>query len=184
MTTEITSRERRLWIAAAVVVGAIFASLYPLQFALNYLRARNLLRLSITILFVGTAAVAVAWRLRRRAGAREWAVLALSGVAYFLFARSLDVVQERLHLVEYGALALLLQEAFGERRRARGLPASPGRVAIAAFVAAALVGLADEIVQGILPNRQYDLRDVGFNALAAAMALATAAALEGMRERN
>ena len=184
MSPEITSRERRLWIAVAVAVAAIFASLYPLQILLNYLRARNQLRLAIALLFLAAAAGAIAWMIRRRAGAREWAVLALSGAAYFLFARSLDVVQERLHLIEYGALALLLREAVGERRRARGLAASPGRVAIAAFTLASAVGLADEVVQGILPNRMYDLRDVGFNALAAAMALATAAALEAVAKER
>ena len=42
---------------------------------------------------------------------------------------------------------------------------------------AAAVGWLDEAVQGILPNRIYDLRDVAFNALAAGLALAAAAAL-------
>ena len=184
MTPESPGRERRLWIGVATAVAAIFASLYPLQFLLDFLRRRNLLRLSILLAFLVVAGGVVLWMIRRRAGAREWGVLALSTSAYFLFARSLDVVQERLHQIEYGALAVLLSAAFGERRRARDLPASPGRVALAAFAAAAAIGLADEIVQGILPNRQYDLRDVGFNALAAAMALATAAALGRTRERG
>jgi hypothetical protein len=183
MVAEAGARERRLWIAVALAVAAIFLSLYPLQFFLDFLRARNLLRLSIAALFVATAIAVVAWMFRRRARWREWAVLSLSLGAYALFARSLSVIQERLHLVEYGALALLFSAAFGERRSARGLAPAPGAAAIAAFVATSAVGLADELVQGILPNRQYDLRDVGFNALAAAMALATAAALDAVRER-
>jgi hypothetical protein len=118
---------------------------------------------------------------RRAAGGREWAVLAVAAAAYALFAASLDVPQERLHLVEYGGLALLLRAAFAERRKAAGLPPSARAEIVRALGASIAVGWVDEIVQGILPNRQYDLRDVGFNALAAAMALATAAALESAR---
>ena len=40
-----------------------------------------------------------------------------------------------------------------------------------------MVGWLDEGVQGLLPNRMYDLRDVAFNALAAALALGAAAAV-------
>jgi hypothetical protein len=173
-----SDRERRLWTAAAIAAAAILASLYPLQFLLDFLRARNLLRLSIAALFLATAAAVIAWMHRRRAGLAAWLVLAVAAVAYAAFALALDVPQERLHLVEYGGLALLFQAAFVERRRSRGLPPEAVRTASRAFLAAAAFGLLDEVVQGILPNRQYDLRDVGFNALAAAMALATALALE------
>jgi hypothetical protein len=174
-------RERKLWIAVAVAIAALLASLYPLQFLLDFLRARNLLRLSIVTLFAVVAGLVAGWMLKRRAGVREWLVLFLAAAAYALFAMRLEVPQERLHLVEYGALALLLREAFAERRRSHGLPDSPGRVAALALGASIAVGWVDELVQGILPNRQYDLRDVGFNTLAAAMALATAAALESSR---
>ncbi len=51
-----STRERRLWLAVAVAVAALLVSLYPLQFALDALRARNLLRLTIGGLFLLCAA--------------------------------------------------------------------------------------------------------------------------------
>jgi VanZ family protein len=169
--------ERRLWILVAVAVAAIFLSLYPLQFALNWLRERNLLRLTIGALFALVAAGAVAWLARHRAGLREWLVLVLAAVVYAAFATSLDVPQERLHLVQYGGLALLLEAAFAERERSAGRGPAGRRSVFRALATASAIGLADEIVQGALPNRQYDTRDVIFNALSAGLALLTTAAL-------
>ena len=57
------------------------------------------------------------------------------------------------------------------------------RAAAGAWLLTALAGWLDEGIQGLLPNRVYDLRDVGFNALAGALALASAAALEAARQR-
>jgi VanZ family protein len=169
--------ERRLWIAVAVVVAAIFLSLYPLQFALDWLRERNLLRLTIGALFGLAVTGAVAGLVRRRAGVREWLVLLLAASVYASFAVSLEVPQERLHLVQYGGLALLLEAAFAERERSAGRSPEGRRSALRALAAASAIGLADELVQGALPNRQYDTRDVIFNAVSAGLALATTAAL-------
>ena len=66
-------RERKLWIAVAVAIAALLATLYPLQFFLDFLRARNLLRLAIVTLFALVAGLAVGWMLKRRAGMRELA---------------------------------------------------------------------------------------------------------------
>ena len=162
MADAISPREKRLWIAVAFTTAALFASLYPLQFVLDALRERNLLRLSVGAVFLVASGAVLGWMWHRRARAAEWGVLALSAILFAAVALSLDVAQERLHLVEYGGLALLLRAAFAERRRAAGW---------FAFAAAGAIGWADEIVQGMLPNRHYDPRDIGFNLLAAALAL-------------
>jgi VanZ family protein len=169
--------ERRLWIAVGLAVAAILASLYPLQFLLDFLRARNLLRISIAALFAAVALLAVVHLRRQRATRGQWLVLALAASVYAAFASSLDVPQERLHLVQYGALALLLEAALVERRRAAGSEPDPSRTALHALGAATAIGLVDELVQGALPNRQYDIRDVIFNAASAGLALLTIAAL-------
>ena len=46
---------------------------------------------------------------------------------------------------------------------------------------AALLGLLDEGIQAILPNRFFDLRDVRFNALAGLMAIPASLALARAR---
>ncbi len=92
----------------------------------------------------------------------------------------MEVPQERLHLVEYGALALLVRAAVAESVAVRALGERVTSVDIWALGAVTLIGWLDEAVQGILPNRMYDLRDVGFNAFAAALALVAAAALRAV----
>ena len=54
------------------------------------------------------------------------------------------------------------------------------------FLSSAALGWTDEGIQAFLPNRVYDLRDVGFNALAGAMAVAATVVLRwaSMRVRG
>lgn len=69
----------------------------------------------------------------------------------------------RVHLAEYGLLAILIL---------RALPRTQGAGPVfAAFAIAAGVGLADETVQHFLPNRVFDWYDVGLNAAAALLGL-------------
>jgi len=172
-----SARERRLWRAVAVAIAGILAALYPLQFVLDFLRTENLLRLSIGALFVVAAAAVAGELARHRAPLRAWLVLVLLGAVYLGAALAMEVPQERLHLVEYGALALLLRAAFAERFAERSAAARERGASLWTLATATAVGWLDEAVQGILPNRMYDLRDVAFNALAAALALGAAAAL-------
>jgi VanZ family protein len=89
----------------------------------------------------------------------------------------MEVPQERLHLVEYGGLALLLRAAFTESFAVRSFGEPAPNADVWTLGSATAIGWIDEAVQGALPNRQYDLRDVAFNALAAALALGAAVAL-------
>lgn len=183
-----SARERRLWIAVAVAVGALLAALYPLQFALDALRSRNLLRASIAGLFLICATAVVGALARRRAPLQAWLLLAVTAAIYAGLALAMEVPQERLHLVEYGALALLVRAAVAESVAVRRLEARVTSVDIWTLGGVTLIGWLDEAVQGILPNRVYDLRDVGFNALAAGLALAAAtvmrAAMTGTERRR
>lgn len=172
-----TPLERRLWRAVVVAVGLLLAALYPMQFALDVLRARNLLRFTIAALFLLCAGAVVGGLLRRRAPLLAWLVVMLAGALYAAIALAMEVPQERLHLVEYGFLALLLRAAIAASVAARPGGRRVSNVDVWALGAATAVGWIDEAVQGILPNRIYDLRDVAFNALAAALALVAAAAV-------
>jgi hypothetical protein len=170
-----SARERRLWLAVVAAVALLLAALYPLQFVLDALRARNLLRLTIAGLFLVCAVAVLLALARRRAPLRTFLVVALAGAIYAGIALAMEVPQERLHLVEYGALALLARAAIAASAAVRAWRERVTNVDVWSLGLVTLIGWLDEAVQGALPNRQYDLRDVAFNALAAALALAAAA---------
>ncbi|RMH11916.1 MAG: hypothetical protein D6701_14330 [Gemmatimonadetes bacterium] len=91
----------------------------------------------------------------------------------------LPVPEARSHLFEYGVLAMLVYHALLERR-GNGRPVR--WAAPSAVVVVTLVGWLDEVLQFFLPNRTYDLVDVGFNAIAATMGVG-ATALMGWARR-
>ena len=66
---------------------------------------------------------------------------------------------ERIHFIEYGALTFFLFRFFRhlvKERWSYGL----------SFAGGFLVGVADELLQGFLPNRVFDPRDIWVNAWA------------------
>ncbi len=151
---------------------AIYAAAYFVQFALDALRARGWLVASIVLAFGLCAAAMAVVVVRERPGPLEVLLLLAAAGVYALLVHHLDIVQERIHLLEYGAVGALFLGALRERWRPARLPAprwwqrSP---AVAAIVLATAAGWGDELVQGALPNRHYDLRDVLTNAEAAAL---------------
>lgn len=183
MTTDARLDERRWWRISFAYLAGIYLSLYPLQFVLDFLRARNLLRLSLAALFVAAAAAVAIWMRRRQAGRLEWLALSGVGAVYAALLERMTILQERLHLLEYGLLALGFRAALEARRRRGVGPAGAGWVPVGAWALTASAGWLDEGIQAVLPNRVYDLRDVGFNALAGALSLASASALEAARRR-
>ncbi len=67
---------------------------------------------------------------------------------------------EATHLLEYGGLAVLLFYKF--RRRYVKIRSAP--LYLAAAILTLAVGILDELYQGWLPNRYYDLNDIITNA--------------------
>jgi VanZ family protein len=113
-------------------------------------------------------------------------VLGAAALAYGYLLSRMSVLQERMHLLEYGVVALAFRAAFAGRSAAhRGGDRGPSiRAAVAALGATVAAGWLDEGIQALLPNRYYDIRDVGFNTLAGALALAVEAALDATRRRE
>ncbi len=173
-------RERRLWLWTMAVMVAIYSTLAPAAGLVAALRAHNLLRVSMAaVLLVVTGVLVVRWA-RTQPGRREGAVALGVAAVYVTALIRMPSPEERTHLFEYGLVALLLEQAFIERRRyGRGVPA-PAALAVAAT---ALLGWLDEGIQSLLPTRVYDLRDVGFNALAGLIAIASRWALNVSRSR-
>ena len=142
---------------------------------------RSLLVIVPTILFWGAAAAFVVWIVRssRRLRWSNYAALAAGALWAVVQATALargrpeESALERMHLVLYGLVALLLYRAL-----LRG-----GRSAITAAFSAAvltsLVGLADEFVQWLVWTRVGDAYDCLLNASAAGCGVVFGAGLFG-----
>ncbi|HXT20369.1 MAG TPA: hypothetical protein VN923_06440 [Thermoanaerobaculia bacterium] len=191
------ARERRLWLLAAILVGAIYGSAYFVQFLLDALRSRGVLEAAIWSALLVAAAAGLALLVRQRPGRWEVALLLVAAAIYALWLRELRIIQERIHLIEYGALGALAYAALRERWQQAARPPTIESMSAAppppprrrwqrwptlwAILIAAAAGWGDELVQGLLPNRVYDLRDVATNAEAAALCVLVVAARDRLR---
>ena len=176
-----SARERRLWVWALATVLAIYGTLglagrlatrIPAEvtgvlFGFGFL---------VVILVVGLSG----WV--GRSGPREaWMRTGVAAVYGMVLVRMGADGAERTHLFEYGLVALLIHAALLERTRGGRPVAYAGLVAVGST---ALLGWLDEVIQGVVPGRTYDLRDVGFNAGAAAVAVGASRALAWARGRD
>ncbi|MCU0303955.1 MAG: VanZ family protein [Thermoanaerobaculales bacterium] len=158
----------RQWLAVAVWVAVIYTAIPFVRVLRDAARARwDLGSVSLVVAaLLAASAVGGAICLRRsgtglRPGALGW--LALVTLALVLWAYGLRrVPEESVHLVEYGALAVLLHRAL------RSSIPDPAVFAAAAIVGA-MVGTVDEAIQWVVPSRTWDWRDVAINAGAGAL---------------
>ncbi|MBL8924460.1 MAG: VanZ family protein [Myxococcaceae bacterium] len=150
-----------------LVLLLIYATLGVVRVVSNALRDANLLRVTVGLVF-GLAALGLVVLFARNPALRRprtfGAAAALASV-YALVLWPMDSPEERVHFVEYGLVGVLAFFALPLRW------SDVKRGVVAAFVTAA-AGWLDEGIQALLPSRYYDLRDVGFNALAGVLALA------------
>lgn len=175
-----SNRERRLWIFMFVVVVGIYSTLATSNRLAGVLREHGLLDISFAVgaLLVGLTVIAHSLKSRpNMAGI----VIALGvAAAYLLVFVRMANPAERTHLIEYGVVSILAYEALAERaRNGRQVPVP----ALLAIILTSAIGVLDECVQAILPNRVFDPRDILFNALAAIMAILSTVALSWARQR-
>ena len=91
-------------------------------------------------------------------------LLILLGSAYGYGMMIMKIPEEKIHFLEYGFLAFLICRAlrldWGDLKSYSG-----------AFFLTFLLGWLDEGIQAILPNRYYQLSDVGLNGISAGLGL-------------
>lgn len=163
----------------AVLLVSIYSTLAVARVVSNALRDANLLRVTVAVVFGLVVTGLGVLLLRSPMLRRPRSLLSALGVAalYAAVVWPMESPEEKLHFVEYGAVGVLaffaLPLAWREGKR---------------FVVAALVtgaaGWVDEGIQALLPSRYYDLRDVGFNALAGVLALSGLALFRSLGRRG
>ena len=176
-----SKRERRLWFWALAVLVAIYSTLGLAGTLVEELRNREMLNSFYVASAVLVLVVILTQGLKTRPGGVEIAVFLGVAIAYFMvFVRMGIPEEERTHLIEYGVLAVFIYQALSERGRNRQQLLTPAVIALGATT---LLGWLDEGIQAILPNRVYDIRDVGFNALAGLMSISASLVLTWVRRR-
>lgn len=180
MTTFTSARERRLWMAAGVVLVAIYASAVFAESLVRAIGASGYPGIVFAAGFVLAIATVAGIAVGRRPRAEAWVAAGVATAYLMVPVRAGVSAVERTHLFEYGLLAVLLHEALDERRRNGARVRVP---ALAAIAAAALFPWLDEAVQALMPSRVYDLRDVLVNALAAVVAVGALALVRAARTR-
>lgn len=156
---------RARWLLGALLLF-IYATLSVARVVSNALRDAGVLRLTVAVCF-SLAAVVVAvtiGRIRALRRPKTLGVLVLCGLGYAAVIWPMESPEEKLHFIEYGLVGLLTFASMPERW------STWPRFLFGALLTLA-AGWLDEGIQGLLPTRHYDLRDVGFNLLAGLLAM-------------
>lgn len=176
-----SARERRLWAWTLAVVVAIYSTLGLARTLAGFLGDSALGAGLFILACLLVLAAVVTQGLKMRPSGAEIAVALGVVAAYLLVFVRMTISTERSHLVEYGVVAIFIFEALTERaRNGRRVPFP----ALLAVLATTLLGVLDEGIQAVLPSRVFDPRDILFNVLAGAMAIAASLALALARARR
>ncbi len=175
-----SSRERRLWLWTLAVVLAIYSTLFFAQKLSGILREYGVLDVSFIFgtLLIGASIVVHALSTSRN-GASGAIILGVVATYLLVFVRMVST-EERTHIIEYGVVGTLIYAALSERSRNRPRVWAPPLLAILFTTA---LGLLDEGIQNLLPNRVYDPRDVLFNAFAGTLAVCASVALRWAKKK-
>lgn len=84
-----------------------------------------------------------------------WLMGLLAVIAIIIF-KLIPLPIERIHFIEYGILGWLSYWAFGKK----------------ALIYVVTIGIIDELIQGALPNRIFDTRDILMNVIGGGLGIA------------
>ncbi len=165
------------WLPATACTILIFLTLPYLPSVFTALQGRfgrPIVSATINLCLIAIAAFLIGYLALRKKERRKSAYLSLAGLltSYGYFIYRLPIPTERIHLAEYGLLAHLIHRGLWKE----GIRGSQSYVV--AVTATYLIGMADEAVQYVLPNRVGEFRDVLINGLCGALALWLTAIVE------
>ncbi|MFN0118395.1 MAG: VanZ family protein [Elusimicrobiota bacterium] len=154
------------WILAIGYVFFIYATLNIARTPLAYLRAHGYLKLTLNTLFFLSALSMTTYLLWYKT--REWwryIFLFFTFYLYSYFSKFTQTPEELVHFFQYGLVGVLFLRAL--EKHDFNKPFSW----VMAFFIASIAGIIDELLQGLLPNRHYDARDILLNVISVTLGL-------------
>lgn len=147
------------WFLLIIYIGIVYGTLYHIRFLSNFLRTElgtwyspiinSLIALVGIVFLIG---------IRPKRWVSYLFLIPILGIYAYLF-KQLQLPEERIHFLQYGIMGFLSLKALMHSFL-------PPMLYLWAVGLTFLLGWIDEIIQGFLPNRIYDIRDVFMNGFA------------------
>ncbi len=175
-----SSREKRLWLWALLVLIGIYATLLISKPLMDKMRESGVTVAGFLAVMFLVALTVVLHGLKVKMGKTEIIVWIGIAAVYLMVLLRITVLVERSHLMEYSVLAVFIHEALLERKKQGDKISFPAILAIGLTI---LFGAIDEGIQIFLPHRVFDIQDIIFNSMAAVMAMGSSKALSWARKK-
>ena len=174
-----SGREKKLWIAVLIVIIGIVLVLFSGRPFAGMLREHGMLANFFWLAIVLVLST-ILWYSVKTVPSRSEIGLWIGIIAiYLLMFLRMASPEERSHLIEYSVLAIFVHEALKERKRSGGKLNRPAWLALGITL---FIGLLDESIQLLMPNRVFDWFDIFFNTLAASLAIACSESFAWLRK--
>ena len=161
------AKRLKLWSFVGMWVSLIYSTLYIVRPICDFLKSHIAFNLFTDIimfclLWGVIISFLIKFEIRRKSTYAFLAFIALIYMYGFIFL--VEFPEEKIHLAEYGFLAVLIY-------RALAVDFKELFSYFMAFVITALLGWGDEGIQYILPNRYYQTQDVILNLISGGLGL-------------
>ncbi|MCY4204201.1 MAG: VanZ family protein [Bacteroidetes bacterium] len=176
----VSTREKRLWLSVFSIIAAIYSTLGMVR---NWLLFLENSAWGTGIFSFGCCLILVLLVTRGMTTLPRWREILTAlgiGLVYLLILVNIERPDERIHVIMYGVVALLIYEALTERSIHGYRVLSSYLIAIATTAG---LGTIDELIQLTLPSRVFDVHDILYDIVAAIMAVTANASLMWARKK-
>jgi hypothetical protein len=152
-----------VWSLIACYVTLIYSTLYIMRPILNFLKMtlKGYLNLSVGIMFLVILSLVLAHIIsnRERYSVSQYLWFLFISCLYGLVIYILKLPEEQVHFIEYGILSALIYVALTYDINNRYIYFLSSLIVF-------ILGAIDEVIQWVLPNRVFDIRDIVMNGTA------------------
>ena len=151
--------KKTVFLSLIIILSSAFSRKLLSTFQLFY--GRSCCVTMITLIFVICYILFLFFLVKRYKGTAARFVSILLLLLGLIVAWQLDLPEERVHILEFGILGWVVgRDLIREKNRKK--------IFIFSCMYVCFVGIIDEIFQGFLPDRFFDVRDIAFNAIGGA----------------